>query len=75
MYKGGLYSFYDKKPITFYINKDTMDNDVVIYSLIDEMFNYKYKQVIWYCHNFGDFDSLFIRNVLGKYNKSKAEKV
>lgn len=69
VYSAGLYSIHNKKPITFYIDKNTMDNSKVIYNLFDEIFKYKYKGIKWYCHNFGDFDSLFIISALEKYNK------
>lgn len=69
VYSAGLYTKYDKRPITFYIDKKTKDNNKVIYDLLDQMFSYKYKGIIWYCHNFGDFDSLFIISTIDKYNK------
>jgi hypothetical protein len=46
-----------------------MDNNKVIYDLLDEMFQYQYKGIKWYCHNFGGFDSVFIINALVAYNK------
>ena len=73
VYSAGLYTKNNKRPITFYIDKNTMDNNKVIYDLFDEMFSYKYKGIIWYCHNFGDFDSLFIINILDKYYKYTKE--
>lgn len=74
VYSAGLYSIHNEKPITFYIDKETMDNSKVIYDLFDEMFKYKYKGIKWYCHNFGDFDSIFIINALEKYNKYSENK-
>lgn len=35
LYSAGLLTKYDKEPITFYIDKDTMDSDKVIYDLIE----------------------------------------
>jgi hypothetical protein len=45
VYSAGLYSLKNKKPITFYIDKKTMDNNKVIYDLLDEMFQYQYKGI------------------------------
>lgn len=46
-----------------------MDSSKVIYDLFDEMFQSKYKDIQWYCHNFGEFDSIFVISALQKYNK------
>lgn len=68
VYSGGLYSVVNDKPVTFNIDKSTMDNNKIIYDLLDEMFKNKYKDIIWYCHNFGKFDSVFILSAIQKYN-------
>ena len=67
VYAAGLFSNLDKSPITFYIDKNTLDSNKVIYDLIEEMFKYKYRDTKFYCHNLGGFDVLFIIKALLEY--------
>jgi hypothetical protein len=46
VYSAGLYCIHNKKPIIFYIDKSTMDNNKVIYDLFNDMFKTKYKGII-----------------------------
>lgn len=63
----------DKDPIIFYIDKNDMDSNKVVYSLLDKMFSYKYYDTKFYCHNFGRFDVLFMLKALVEY-KLKTDK-
>lgn len=73
-YAVGLYCAILSKPITFYINRN-LESDILVLKLIDEMFNYKYKGILWYCHRFGHFDALFILKVITNYNISDKGKL
>lgn len=46
-----------------------MDSDKVIYILLDILFENKYEKYIFYCHNLGGFDSIFLIKYLVNYNK------
>lgn len=65
----GLFAYGDTKPRTNYIDKDNMDSDKVIYILLDILFENKYENYIFYCHNLGGFDSIFLIKYLVNYNK------
>ena len=73
VYAAGLYFNGLDKPFILYINKNTLDSNLLIFNLINEMF--KYKGILWYCHNFGHFDSPFILKVLIDYNKTDEGKI
>lgn len=67
IYALGFHSNLQKNPITFYIGED-LDSDKIVSDCIKMMLLPMYSGVIWYCHNFGAFDSHFIINTLLRYN-------
>lgn len=75
VYAAGLYTKLDKKPITFYIDKNTLNSYDLIYSLVDELFKYKYKDIKFYCHNLGGFDVVYMLKALLEYNVVKNKTV
>ena len=74
VYAGGLYCKTISKPYIAYINQETLSSDDVVLSLLEEMFTSKYKGIIWYCHNFGNYDAPFILKTIINFNKSKTGK-
>lgn len=75
VYAAGLFTNFDKKPITFYLeNIESVSlegSENLLINLIEEMFKDKYKGIIFYCHNFGGYDVFFIIKALIDYNKNK----
>ena len=70
VYTGGLYCETLSTPYIVYINENTLNSDEIILNLIDEMFKPKYKNILWYCHNFGNYDAPFMLKAVIKYNKT-----
>lgn len=56
--------------ILFYIDRETLNSNAVIYRLLDELFKPKYNDITIYCHNLGNFDSLYIIKALLDYNNT-----
>lgn len=59
-----------EKPKTFYIDKD-MDSDKLLLKCLDSILIGKYDKCIFYTHNFGGYDSVFILKVLKEVNIKK----
>ena len=53
---------------TFYIDKTSLNSNSVIYDLLDELFKPEYKDYAIYCHNLGNYDSIFIIKAILDYN-------
>lgn len=53
---------------TYYIDTQIKNYSEIILNLIDELFKSKYENIIFYCHNLGGFDVVFILKVLYDYN-------
>jgi hypothetical protein len=68
-YAIGFYTNLDKKPLTFYIDKD-LNSSQLVHSCINEMMRYKYRNVTFYAHNLGKFDAVFILKELILFNKT-----
>jgi len=60
------YIVLNKEPKTFYLN-ESQDSDELLTTCIDNMLN-EYNGYIFYTHNFGKFDSVFILNILKRFN-------
>lgn len=62
-----------------YLNINLQDlekqSDLLIISCINEMLRSKYHNYIFYCHNFGKFDLVFIWKVLLQYNLDKGSEI
>jgi hypothetical protein len=69
-YAIGFYTYLDEKCNTFYIDK-TLDNVNLVHTCINEMLRDKYKDITFYCHNFGRYDSAFIYKYLSLFNESE----
>jgi DNA polymerase type B, organellar and viral len=59
----------DKETTTLYINKNQNSDDLVL-NCLDLMIS-KYSGYIFYTHNFGKYDSIFIIKILTEANKRK----
>lgn len=53
----------------FYLSSGQDPSDLVI-SCINEMLKTKYNKTIFYTHNFGNFDVVFLYKILEKYNET-----
>ena len=51
----------------FYINKDKY-SFLNVFRCLNKMFEPKYKDITWYCHNSGRYDAKILLPVLYKYN-------
>jgi hypothetical protein len=71
VYAAGFY--VDRHAETFYI-KDDLNSDKVILNCLDKMLVEKYRGYIFYIHNFGRFDAIFILRILIKYNELYTKK-
>lgn len=69
VYTLGFLSKIDPKPVIFYINEN-IDSSNLVLEMIDELLRPKYSNIIFYCHNFGGYDSIFIIKTLEKHNDS-----
>lgn len=67
IYNLGFYSYLDKNPNIFYINKE-LDSTSNVIKCFNEMFKAKYKDITWYCHNSGRYDSRILLKTLYQYN-------
>jgi hypothetical protein len=57
----------NKEPETFYLNNDQTSNDLLL-DCINLMLE-KYNGYIFYIHNFGKYDSVFVLNILKRANR------
>lgn len=69
----GLFAYGDVNPITIYIDEKDMDSDNVIYKLLDKLFESKYEGYTFYCHNLGDYDSVYIIRSILRYNQANKD--
>ena len=51
----------------------TKDSNQVLLSLIDALFNSKYSDVKFYCHNLGGYDIVFVLKVLLRFNQENPD--
>jgi hypothetical protein len=59
-----------KEPETFYLGKDQSSEDLVLYCL--NLMMDKYDGYLFYTHNFGKYDSIFVSKILKEANKKKS---
>jgi len=69
-YGGNNVMVLKPKAKMFYLDEGLTSSDIVI-KCIKEMLATKYKNTIFYTHNLGGFDVVFILKILGDYNSSK----
>lgn len=69
-YALGFYTYKYGKCNIFYIN-DNFDSLSLIHNCFNEMFKNKYKDIIFYVHNLGKFDSIFLIKSLLSYNSTE----
>jgi hypothetical protein len=72
VYALGFLTNKDKNSNMFYLT-NFKNSEELILTCINNMLNIKYHQYIFYCHNFGNFDLIFIYSVLEQYNFSLIE--
>lgn len=73
VYALGFKTNLDDKPIIYYLDKNDLDSNKIIFSLIDELLRTKYSNVTFYCHNLGGFDIVYILNALYTYNDNNPD--
>lgn len=69
-YAIGFFTYLDEKCNIFYIDKN-LDSIKLVHTSINEMLRDKYKDITFYCHNFGRYDSAFIYKYLSLFNESE----
>lgn len=82
----GFYSTRDSKPKIYYIDDKDLDkkdldsdkkylaSDKLIHKCISELLRPKYTGIVFYVHNFGKFDAVFILKALLNFNLTKEGK-
>ncbi len=73
VYALGFKSNLSHKSTIYYIDKEERDHSKLILSMINELLRPKYSDIIFYCHNLGGFDIVFILNVLYTYNDANPD--
>lgn len=70
VYALGFKTNLDLKPIIYYIDQNDLEysSKLIVLSLVDELLRSRYEDTIFYCHNLGGFDIVFILNTLFWYN-------
>lgn len=58
---------------TYYLDKDKTSESIVL-ACINQMLSTKYKRCIFYTHNLGGYDSVFILKILADYNQKIGKK-
>lgn len=67
VYAVGFKTNLRKNPILYYIDNSFNFSDIII-KMVNELLRRVYDKNIFYCHNLGGFDSVFIINALLDYN-------
>lgn len=66
---GFLVNGHNNESNLYYIDND-LDSNKVLIKAINEMLNPIYNNFIYYCHNFGKYDAIFLYKILLDYNKN-----
>jgi hypothetical protein len=69
----GFKTLLDKEPMMYYIDKDDMNSSKLVFTLLNELFKSKYRNIRFYCHNLGGYDIVFILKTIFLYNESLDE--
>lgn len=82
VYCGGFMSKIDgRQPVITYLDIEKFNGsnyelfDDVIYSIINQLLNHKYKDFKFYCHNLGGYNIIFVLGALLRYNDNNPEDV
>lgn len=75
IYAIGFKTNLDEDPVIYYISNNNMNPDEIILSLINELLRSKYEKTTFYCHNFSNYDAVFIMHALDKHNKIHPDNV
>lgn len=70
VYALGFKTKIKEKPVTYYIDSDK-DSDALVLKMVNELLRTIYNKTIFYCHNLGGYDSLFVLSALLRYNDNK----
>ena len=73
IYALGFKTNLDEKSTIYYIDKNDLDSNKIIFSLVDELLRPKYENVKFNCHNLGGFDIVYILNALFIYNDNNKD--
>jgi DNA polymerase type B, organellar and viral len=72
VYALGYYSYIDTTPKLYYLSDSpNLESSNLILNCIDDMLKNKYHNFIFYVHNLGNYDIVFIYNVLLNFNLVK----
>jgi hypothetical protein len=72
-YGGNNVMISEPEAKTYYLDKGKTSFDIVI-ECINEMLKTKYKNAIFYTHNLGGYDAVFVLKILSEYNDRIGEK-
>ena len=68
VYALGFKTNLDIKSKIYYVDEISLDSDIIVLSLVDELLRSKYENITFYCHNLGGYDIVFILSILYNYN-------
>ena len=74
IYALGFKTNLEDNPKIYYIDKDNLDSNSIVLSMVNELIRPKYNKRSFYCHNLGGYDIIFLIGALFRYNKSKPDK-
>lgn len=78
MYVLGFYTYKDhsngSKPTTYYLD-DVSDSSDLVITMINELLRDVYKDIHFYCHNYGRYDVVYILSCLLEYNERNPDDV
>lgn len=73
VYALGFYAKFDPEPHMFYIDKEDLDSSKLVFKCLNEMFQPKYDDYTWYCHNSGKYDSVILLKIICEFNDTVPE--
>ena len=56
------------------MDKNALNTSEIILDMVNELLKLKYSNIVFYCHNLGGYDIVFILKVLYTYNHSHEDK-
>ena len=68
VYALGFKTGLEEPPIIYYIDKNTLDSNKIVFSMINELLRAKYKNIKFYCQNLGGYDIVFLLKILYDFN-------
>lgn len=67
IYALGFRTNLDKRPVTYYIDKDTLNSTDLVVLLLDELLRKKYDKIkYFYCHNLSGYDMVFLIKIISE---------